>query len=197
MGTEPICNVIVIGAGQAGIQTAQALRKRGYDGDITLLGDEGYAPYQRPPLSKAFLKGEIDEARLAFRPESFFAEQRIDCQFSNAAVAIDTAAQQVNCSDGGSIAYDRLVLATGATPMTLPIAGAALAGVFSLRGLDDSRAIRQALSDASRLAVIGGGYIGLEGAAGAPELGLGMGGGGGLPPLLSRGTAPPGSGFFP
>ena len=196
MENNSIRSVVIVGAGQAGIQTAQALRKRGFDGDITLLGDEGYSPYQRPPLSKAFLKGETDESRLAIRPERFFVEQRIQCQFANAAVSIDTAARRVICDDGNTVAYDRLVLGTGATPMELPIGGAELAGVFSLRGINDSQALRQSLAGASRLVVVGGGYIGLEVAAVARQLGLEVSVVERLPRLLSRVTSAPVSDFY-
>jgi len=196
VSSEPNRNVTIVGAGQAGIQVAQALRKRSYAGGITLLGDEGYAPYQRPPLSKAFLKGQMEEPRLAFRPEAFFADQRIDHQFSNAVVSIDTARRQLDCIDGATIDYDRLVIATGATPIELPVMGATLRGVFTLRGLDDSKAIRESLGDASRLIVIGGGYIGLEVASAARQLGLEVTVVERLPRLLSRVTSPPVSDFF-
>lgn len=196
MEKTPIRNVTIIGAGQAGLHTADELRKRGFDGVIRLLGDEGYAPYQRPPLSKTFLKGKIEEARLTFRPGSFYVDQRIDCRFSSAAISIDTSAQQVNCSDGESVSYDRLVIATGATPIELPITGAALAGVISLRGLDDSKVLRRALADASRLLIIGGGYIGLEVAAAARQLGAAVTVVERMPRLLSRVTSAPVSDFF-
>lgn len=189
-------DVLIIGAGQAGIQVARALRKRGYDGAITLLGNEGYRPYQRPPLSKAFLKGEMDETRLAFKPAAFFDEQNIGCQLSNTATAIDAAGKRVSCADGPAIGFDRLVIATGATPIDLPIPGASLPGVFALRGLDDAKELRTALRDANRLVVIGGGYIGLEVASAARQMGLDVTVVERLPRLLSRVTSPPVSDFF-
>ena len=191
-----INTVTIIGAGQAGIQVTQSLRKRGYSGAIILLGDEGYAPYQRPPLSKAFLKGEMDEARLSFKPAKFFVEQDIGHRFTRAATAIDAREQRVTCADGTAIGYDRLVIATGATPLDLPVPGASLEGVFVLRGLDDSKAIRSSLADASRLVVVGGGYIGLEVASAARQLGLDVTVVERLPRLLSRVTSPPVSDFF-
>ena len=191
-----IAEVVIIGAGQAGIQTAQALRKRGYEGAITLLGNEGYPPYQRPPLSKAFLKGEMDEARLSFKPEKFFVDQDIGQQFANAATAINTDEKRVVCSDGTAFGYDRLIIATGATPVVLPIPGAVLPGVFTLRSLDDSKGIRASLRGASRLIVIGGGYIGLEAASAARQMGLDVSVIERLPRLLSRVTSPPVSDFY-
>ncbi len=188
--------VTIIGAGQAGIQAAQSLRKRGFEGDITLLGDEGYAPYQRPPLSKAFLKGEMEEARLTFKPGKFFDEQSIDCHFSCAVEAINTANRSVQCVGGNSFTYDRLIIATGSAPITLPVPGSLLQGVCVLRGLDDSKRIRECLQNASRLVVVGGGYIGLEVASAARQLGLEVTVIERLPRLLSRVTAPPISDFY-
>ena len=188
--------IIIIGAGQAGIHAAQSLRKRGFDGVITLLGNEGYAPYQRPPLSKAFLKGEMEEARLTFKPEKFFTDQSIDCHFSCAVEAIDTKNQSVQCDGGSSFAYDRLIIATGSTPIALPVPGGSLQGVCVLRDLDDSKQIRECLQDSSRMVVVGGGYIGLEVASAARQLGLDVTVVERMPRLLSRVTTPPISDFY-
>ena len=188
--------ITIIGAGQAGLHAAQSLRKRGFEGVITLLGNEGYRPYQRPPLSKAFLKGEMDEARLFFKPEKFFVDQNIDCHFSAAVEEIDTANRSVQCADGSSHPYDRLIIATGSTPIRLPVPGGSLNGVFALRGLDDSKAIREGLESASQMVVIGGGYIGLEVASAAKQLGLDVTVIERLPRLLSRVTTPPISDFY-
>ena len=161
-----------------------------------MLGDEGHAPYQRPPLSKAFLKGEMEEARLTFKPEKFFDDQQIDRQFDAAAETLDTTARTVTCSNGDTYKYDRLVIATGATPIELPIAGGSLPGVYALRGLDDSKAIRESLQGAQSVVVIGGGYIGLEVAAAARQLGHDVTVIERLPRLLSRVTTPPVSDFY-
>jgi len=188
--------VTIIGAGQAGIQAAQSLRKRGFDGVVTLLGNEGYAPYQRPPLSKAFLKGEMEEARLTFKPDKFFADQRIDCHFSCAVEAVDTENRSVQCAGGKTFKYDQLIIATGSTPIALPVPGGSLQGVCALRGLDDSKQIREYLQDASRMVVVGGGYIGLEVASAARQLGLEVTVVERMPRLLSRVTTPPISDFY-
>jgi 3-phenylpropionate/trans-cinnamate dioxygenase ferredoxin reductase subunit len=196
MTTAAINNVTIVGAGQAGTQVAQSLRKRGFSGRIVMLGNEGYPPYQRPPLSKAFLKGEMDDARLLFRPESFYAEKAIELEKDRPARGVDSVARTVTCEDGKVIAYDRLVLATGATPIPLPVPGADLNGVRSLRGLADSLSIRDLLVDDAKLVVIGGGYIGLEVASAARQLGHDVTVVERLPRLLSRVTSPPVSEFY-
>ena len=196
MPSAEVTTVTIIGAGQAGLHAAQSLRKRGFEGVITLLGNEGYAPYQRPPLSKSFLKGQMEEARLSFKPEKFFVDQSIDCHFSAAVEEIDTANRSAQCADGSSYPYDRLIIATGSTPIALPVPGSSLDGVFVLRGLEDSKAIREYLGDASEMVVIGGGYIGLEVASAARQLGLEVTVIERLSRLLSRVTTPPISDFY-
>lgn len=188
--------IAIVGAGQAGLNAAHSLRRRGFNGTITLIGDEPYPPYQRPPLSKAYLKGELDEHRLFFRPAPFYADQRIDLRLETVASRIDVSGRRVILDDGGGVDFDRAIIATGARPIRLPIAGADLPGVLELRGLDDTKAIRTAIDDSRRIVVIGGGYIGLEVAAAARALGhevtvLEL-----LPRLLSRVTSPPVSDFY-
>jgi 3-phenylpropionate/trans-cinnamate dioxygenase ferredoxin reductase subunit len=187
---------MIVGAGQAGIQVSQSLRKRGFTGDIVLLGNEGYPAYQRPPLSKAFLKGDMDEARLFFRQESFYADQNIDLRPSFNAVSIDLANKKVTGESGESCQFKKLVIATGSTPITIPIPGASLPGVHVLRGLADSLAIRERLENTSRLIVVGGGYIGLEVASAARQLGREVTVVERLPRLLSRVTSPQISDFY-
>ena len=196
MTTSDNSPVTIIGAGQAGLQVCQSLRKRGFDGDIALLGDEGYPAYQRPPLSKAFLKGEMEESRLFFRQESFYADQNIDLRPSFNAVLIDRANKMVTSESGDTCNFAKLIIATGSTPITLPIPGAPLTGVFVLRGLADSLAIRERLESTSRLVVVGGGYIGLEVASAARQLSREVTVIERLPRLLSRVTSPEISDFY-
>jgi len=159
------CGVVIVGAGQAGLQTALRLRARGHEGSITLIGEEPYPPYQRPPLSKAYLKGEADEERLFLRPAPFYADQSIRLLTETRVARIDREARAVVAEDGRRFDYDALVLATGATPRALPCPGADLAGVLALRTLADARRLKAAIDGAARAVVVGGGYIGLEAAA--------------------------------
>lgn len=168
--------VVVIGAGQAGHQLAAAVRDQGMTGPVILIGDEPHLPYQRPPLSKAYLAAEaIDDLgleELAFRPPSFFAERKIDLRVNQRARRIDRALNRVILESGEAVAYDHLVLATGSRNRRLPIPGMDLDGVMQLRGLDDAFALRRRLRSARRVAVIGAGFIGLECAATAAKRGL-------------------------
>ncbi|WP_232627864.1 NAD(P)/FAD-dependent oxidoreductase [Methylobacterium sp. Leaf118] len=157
--------LVVIGAGQAGFQAAASLREAGYSAPITLIGDEAALPYQRPPLSKAYLAGKTDARGLLLRPESFFAEHRIAHRRGVSAVAIDRAAGRVAVSEGEGIAYDHLLLATGTRNRALPVPGADRAGVHQLRSLEDADRLKAAIEDARRIVVVGAGFIGLEFAA--------------------------------
>ena len=163
--------VVIIGAGHAGGSAAAFLRQYGWSGSITVIGEEPLAPYQRPPLSKAWLKGEADAEDLALRPDSFYAEEHIDLRLDTRAEAFDRWNRQVCLPGGERIPYDRLILATGARPRRLPLPGADLEGVLCLRSAADAEALKRALGPGKRLAVIGGGYIGLEAAASARALG--------------------------
>jgi 3-phenylpropionate/trans-cinnamate dioxygenase ferredoxin reductase subunit len=164
--------VVVVGAGQAGMHVCFALRRHGFGGAIVLVGEEAHAPYQRPPLSKAFLKGEMDAKRLLLKPEHAYAESAIDWRPGEVAVAIDRDVRQVRLRSGEALDYDRLVLATGSRPRALPAPGAALGGVLALRGIDDTLRLRERLADCRALIVVGGGYIGLEVAATARAKGI-------------------------
>ncbi len=157
-----ISGMIIIGAGLAGLTAAETLRAEGYEGSITLIGDEAHAPYQRPPLSKGFLLGETREAQLMMRPAEVLAKKNIALRVGAGATAIDRAAKQVTLGDGSTLAYDGLALCTGSRLRPLSLAGADWQGVYGLRSLDDAKAIAAALETAQNVVVIGGGFIGLE-----------------------------------
>src|SRR5579864_7240525 len=152
--------VAIAGAGQAGFQVAFSLRSRGYDGPITLIGEEPHIPYQRPPLSKTFLAGKQEVRHLVLRPAAYYTTQRIDFLAGETVTGIDRATRQVTLSSGGVIPYETLVLALGARVRPLPVPGAQLDGVCYLRSLDDAVDIRSRLQEAREVVVIGGGFIG-------------------------------------
>lgn len=165
-------HVVVIGAGQAGASCVAKLRNGGFEGQITLIGAEPVAPYQRPPLSKAYLMGDMPLERLFLRPERFYAENDIDLHTDCPAEGISPRDQTISLG-GKSIAYDELVLATGSVPRHLPAAvGGALENVFTVRDLADADAMAPHFVKDARVLIIGGGYIGLEAAAVAAKLGL-------------------------
>lgn len=168
--------VLIVGAGQAGTMTAEALRSGGFTGPITLLGDEPHGPYHRPPLSKAWLAGEVGDAQLMLRAPEMLAKKGITLRTGVTVAAIDRAAQQLRLADGEVLPYAGLVLATGATPRRLPLAGGDAPNVLPLRSKDDASAIVALLArcaeQALPLVVIGGGFIGLEVAATARKKGL-------------------------
>ena len=155
-------DVVIVGGGQAALQTADSLRREKFAGRITLLSAEDHPPYQRPPLSKAFLSGDLEQERIYIRPDSYFTERDIDLQLSTEVTEIDRIGRVVRTGDDKSIPYDHLVLAVGARVRPLPAANVELAGIHYLRTLDDSLAIRHEFEKARRVAVIGGGFIGLE-----------------------------------
>ena len=163
--------VLIIGAGHAGGSVAAFLRQYGHQGPIVLVGEEDAPPYQRPPLSKAWLKGEADLDALLLRPETFYAEQGIDFRRSTTAVSIDPEAKNVAFHDGSSETYDVLVLATGSTARKLAVPGGDHPDLLELRTLKDAERLKAALRPGKTLAVVGGGYVGLEAAASARALG--------------------------
>lgn len=163
--------VLIIGAGHAGGSVAAFLRQYGHEGPIVLAGEEDAPPYQRPPLSKAWLKGEADLEALLLRPLSFYAEQNIDFRPSTVAVSVDAEAKTVAFHDGLSETYDLLVLATGSTARKLPVPGGDHPELLELRTLKDAERLKAVLGPGKRLAVVGGGYVGLEAAASARALG--------------------------
>ena len=164
-------HVVILGAGHAGGTAAALLRQYGHEGPITLIGEEPIPPYQRPPLSKAWLKGEADADSLALKPLEFYAEHNIDFRASTTANAINRGAKTVALSDGSNLAYDVLIIATGARAIALPIPGADLTGVMFLRTAADAETLKATVGPGKRLAVVGGGYIGLEVAASGRALG--------------------------
>lgn len=164
-------HVVIVGAGHAGGSVAAFLRQFGFAGPITLVGDEPLPPYQRPPLSKGWLKGEVGADELLLKPERWYAEAGIDLRLSSPVEALDLEGRTVRLADGHAIGWDKLVIATGARARPLPVPGADLYGVLSLRHAADAEALRTTLGPGRRLAVIGGGYVGLEAAASARALG--------------------------
>jgi 3-phenylpropionate/trans-cinnamate dioxygenase ferredoxin reductase component len=157
--------LIIVGAGQAGMRAGETLRKLGFDGGIVLIGEEPHPPYQRPPLSKKFLLGEMSEEQLWLQGDGFFTQNAIDFMPGVRAVALDPRIKRLRLSDGGEREYRTLILATGSRARALPIPGAGLEGVHSLRAIADVLRLREAVADAARIAIVGGGYIGLEVAA--------------------------------
>lgn len=165
--------LVIVGAGQAGFALTAKLRALKDERLITMIGSEPCLPYQRPPLSKKYLLGEMEFDRLTFRPESWYGENDVDIRLSTPVEAIDRKNRLVRLFDGSAIPYDRLALATGATPRRLPSAiGGDLAGVFTVRDKADADALADEMKAGRRLLIIGGGYIGLEAAAVARKLGL-------------------------
>lgn len=169
--TNPNPKVVILGAGHAGGTAAAELRRAGFTGPITLIGDEPIPPYERPPLSKAWLKGETDATKLALKPPSFYETSNIDLRLNTTATAIDRDARTVTTGDGGKIPYDILIIATGARARRIPLPGLDLGNVLELRNAADADRLKAVLTPGARLAVIGGGYIGLEAAASARGLG--------------------------
>jgi 3-phenylpropionate/trans-cinnamate dioxygenase ferredoxin reductase subunit len=163
--------MVIIGAGLAGLTVAETLRAEGYAGPITLVGNETRGPYHRPPLSKAYLLGDMQEAQLAMRAPEIYAKKDITLKVGAGATAIDRSGKRVTLSDGSVLDYDGLALCTGSRLRPLPLPGTDWQGVHGLRSLDDSKAIAAALHTANDVVVIGGGFIGLEVAAAARKQG--------------------------
>jgi len=163
--------IVVIGAGQAAGQAAASLRQEGYEGEITIIGDEAQAPYQRPPLSKAYLSGEVGLDRVLVRPENFYADKGINLQTGVRVESINRADKTIATSTGSTLSYDKLLIATGSRPRILSIEGSDLEGLHYLRTVDDVDGIRTAMEAAKNVCIVGGGYIGLEVAAVAKKAG--------------------------
>jgi NADPH-dependent 2,4-dienoyl-CoA reductase/sulfur reductase-like enzyme len=163
--------IVVVGASLAGLRAAQALRKRGFAGALALVGAESHAPYDRPPLSKQLLSGEWGEDKLFFGAKENHAALDLELRLGRSAESLDVRAREVTLDDTSRVAFDGLVIATGATPRRLSLA-AGLGGIHTLRTLDDARAIRAELTRSPRVTVIGAGFIGLEVAASCRKLGL-------------------------
>jgi 3-phenylpropionate/trans-cinnamate dioxygenase ferredoxin reductase subunit len=194
--TETVQTIVIVGAGQAGGETAVELRKRGFAGRVVVIGEEPYVPYRRPPLSKAYLSGAIgDEGLYLMQPAAL---QKADIEFIGdvRVERIDRVTRQVLLSDGRAIGYDRLALTTGGRARALSLPGADKANVFTLRGIADVQAIKAHCAAGKRAVIVGGGFIGLEAAAVLIKLGLQVTVLEGLPRVLARVTAPEVSGFF-
>jgi 3-phenylpropionate/trans-cinnamate dioxygenase ferredoxin reductase component len=162
---------VIVGAGLAGAKAAETLRAEGFDGRLLLLGEEPERPYERPPLSKAYLRGEADRDSLYVHPEGFYADKDIELRPSTPVRSIAPAARQVELAGGERIGYQRLLLATGARPRRLPLPGADLDGVHYLRSRRDADALAAAAARAGQIAVVGTGWIGSEAAASLRQLG--------------------------
>jgi len=163
---------VIVGASLAGAKAAEGLREQGYDGPVVLIGEETDRPYERPPLSKDYLLGKADRETMFVHPLAWYAEHDIDLRLGARVTGLDPAAHEVTLADGSRIGYAKLLLATGSTPRHLTIAGAGAGGVLYLRRVGDSDRLRATFATASRVAVIGAGWIGLETAAAARAAGV-------------------------
>jgi 3-phenylpropionate/trans-cinnamate dioxygenase ferredoxin reductase subunit len=163
---------IIVGGGLAGAFAAQTLREVGFDGRITLLGEESHRPYERPPLSKDYLQGHADRDSIFVHPESWYADHAVELRLGAAVTSLDPASRTVTTATGFQLGYDKLLLATGSTPRRLSVPGADLDGVYYLRNVEDSDRIKIEFARAKRVVIVGGGWIGLETAAAARNAGL-------------------------
>jgi 3-phenylpropionate/trans-cinnamate dioxygenase ferredoxin reductase subunit len=170
MTTQP--SFIIVGGGLAGALAAQTLREEGFDGRITLLGEEPHRPYERPPLSKDYLQGKADRDSIFAHPEPWYADHAVELRLGTAVTSLDPAARTVTTASGVQLDYDKLLLTTGSTPRRLSVPGADLDGLHYLRSVDDSERIKTGFAHAHRVAIIGAGWIGLETAAAARNAGL-------------------------
>jgi 3-phenylpropionate/trans-cinnamate dioxygenase ferredoxin reductase subunit len=164
--------IVIAGGGQAAVQAIDTLRRKGFTGRIALIGDEPWLPYQRPPLSKKYLAGALERDRLLLRPPHFYESHSVETRLGRRVEEISRSEQRLRLDDGASVAYDALLIATGSRPRPLAAPGADLGGVHFLRTLGDVERIRAEWVPGKRLVIVGGGYIGLEVAATARELGL-------------------------
>ena len=163
---------IIVGASLTGAKAAETLRQDGFEGRIAVIGAEDERPYERPPLSKDYLRGEVGREKVYVHEEDFYAEHDIELRLGRSAVRLDTSTSELELDDGDRLRYDRLLLATGAEPRRLSIPGADLGGVFYLRSVEDSDALRERLDRGGSVVVVGAGWIGAEVAASARQRGL-------------------------
>jgi 3-phenylpropionate/trans-cinnamate dioxygenase ferredoxin reductase subunit len=163
---------VIVGASLAGANAAQTLRDEGFDGSIVLIGDERELPYERPPLSKDYLMGKSGKEKLYALPADWYAENNVELRLGESVIGVDRGAKQVTLASGQTVGYTKLLLTTGSSPRRLSIPGADADGVHYLRTVDDADALNSALVEGSSLAVVGGGWIGLEVAAGARDRGV-------------------------
>ena len=164
--------VVIVGGGQAAVQAIDTLRRKGFSGEVVLIGDEPWLPYQRPPLSKKYLAGALERERLLLRPQQFYESHSVETRLGRRVEEIARREQRLRLDDGSSVAYDALLIATGSRPRPLAAPGADLEGVHFLRTIADVERIRAELAPGKRLVIVGGGYIGLEVAATAREAGI-------------------------
>ncbi|MDE2181770.1 MAG: FAD-dependent oxidoreductase [Alphaproteobacteria bacterium] len=188
--------IVIVGAGQAGAQAVATLRAEGFTGDITMIGDEPFPPYQRPPLSKAYLMGTLERARLFLKPETFYRESGCDLVLGTSVRSIDRKSKVVELGDGRTLPYDLLLLATGTRVRRIRCPGADLPGVHYLRGIEDVDGLNAVFHPGRRLCVVGGGYIGLEVAAVAVKHGLDVTVFEALDRVMARAVSQPVSAFF-
>ncbi len=188
--------IVILGAGQAGAQAAVSLRQLGHDGEIVLVGEEPDAPYQRPPLSKGYLKGELERERLYLKGDDYYAEHGVTLRLGVCAERIDTAGKSVALAGGEQLNWDKLVIATGARARKLNVHGADLAGVLELRTLADIDRLKPHAATGASVLVIGAGYIGLEAAAALTQLGVKVTVLEAAPQVLGRVTGPEVGAFF-
>src|SRR5882724_6533389 len=188
--------VVIIGAGQAGAQAVQSLRAEGFDGPITMVGDEAYPPYQRPPLSKAYLLGSFERPRLFLKADVYYAENGCELILNASARRVDRAERKVELADGRKLAYDKLLLATGARVRKLSCPGADLPGIHYLKTIADVDGLQEVFQAGRRIAIVGGGYIGLEVAAVAAKRGLDVTVFEAMDRLMARAVSPQLSAFY-
>ncbi len=170
MNTKP--SFIIVGGGMAGAIAAQTLREEGFDGKITLLGQEQHGPYERPPLSKDYLQGKADRDSIFVHPEHWYAAHAVELRLSSAVTSLDPSSRILTTATGTQLSYDKLLLATGSRPRRLHVPGADLDGVYYLRNVEDSERLKIEFAEAKRVVIIGAGWIGLETAAAARAAGL-------------------------
>src|SRR5829696_3609693 len=163
---------VIVGAGLAGAKAAETLRVEGFDGRLVMIGAEAERPYERPPLSKEYLRGEVGREKVYVHEEDFYAANEIELRLGHTAVSLDTSINEVALDDGKRVRYDRLLLATGAEPRRLSVPGEALDGVLYLRSVADSDVLRERLDRGGSMVVVGAGWIGAEVAASARQRGL-------------------------
>ncbi|HEX4636108.1 MAG TPA: FAD-dependent oxidoreductase [Rhizomicrobium sp.] len=188
--------IVIIGAGQAGAQAVQSLRAEGFTGSITLLGDEAYPPYQRPPLSKAYLLGTFERPRLFLKADAYYAESRCELLLNTSAKAIHRGERMVELTDGRKLAYDKLLLTTGARVRRLKCPGADLPGIHYLKTIADVDGLQDVFQAGKRIAIVGGGYIGLEVAAVGAKRGLDVTVFEAMDRLMARAVSPELSAFY-
>jgi len=188
--------VVIIGAGQAGAQAVQSLRAEGFTGAITMLGDEAFPPYQRPPLSKAYLLGSFERPRLFLKADAYYPEAGCELLLNTSAKAIHRADRAVELTDGRKLPYDKLLLTTGARVRRLKCPGADLPGVHYLKTIADVDGLQEAFRAGARIAIVGGGYIGLEVAAVGAKRGLDVTVFEAMDRLMARAVSPELSAFY-